>query len=62
MRARLTNAIDFGSIGRASGVPGAVPTQQDGVGKVDGNDIGYGFNLGVLYEPWDCGSRLAHEA
>jgi long-chain fatty acid transport protein len=57
MRARLTNAIDFGSIGRAFGVPGAVPTQQDGVGKVDGNDIGYGFNLGVLYEPW-AGTRV----
>jgi long-chain fatty acid transport protein len=57
MQARLTNAIDFGSIGRAFGVPGAVPTQQDGVAKVDGNDIGYGFNLGVLYEPW-AGTRV----
>jgi long-chain fatty acid transport protein len=57
MRARLTNAIDFGSIGQAFGVPGAVPTQQDGVAKVRGDDIGYGFNLGVLYEPW-AGTRV----
>lgn len=55
--AKLTNAIDFGSIGQASGIPGSVPTRQDGRAKVSGDDIGYGFNLGVLYEPW-AGSRI----
>lgn len=55
--ARLTNAIDFGSIGQAFGIPGAVPTQQDGRARVSGDDIGYGYNLGVLYEPW-AGSRI----
>jgi len=57
IQARLTNAIDFGSIGAASGIPGAVPTQQDGRAKVSGDDIGYGYNLGVLYEP-RAGSRI----
>lgn len=55
VRARLSNAIDFGSIGAASGIPGSVPTQQDGMAKVRGDDTGYGYNLGVLYEPWDGG-------
>ena len=55
--AKLTNAIDFGSIGRAAGIPGSAPTQQDGKAKVSGDDIGYGYNLGILYEPW-AGSRV----
>ncbi|MCU0837736.1 MAG: OmpP1/FadL family transporter [Rhodospirillales bacterium] len=55
--ARLTNAIDFGSIGAALGIPGAVPTQQDGEARVSGDDFGYGYNLGVLFEPW-TGGRL----
>ncbi len=55
--ARLTNAIDFGSIGQAVGIPGAAPMQQDGGAKVSGDDIGYGYNLGILYEPW-VGSRI----
>jgi long-chain fatty acid transport protein len=49
--ARLTNAIDFGSIGQAFGV-GGVPTQQDGIARARGDDFGYGFNLGILFEPW----------
>ena len=52
--ARLTNAIDFGSIGQALG---GVPTQQDGTAKATGDGWGYGFNLGVLYEPWQ-GTRF----
>ena len=54
--ARLTNAIDFGSIGQAVGV-GGVPTQQDGIGRAKGDDLGYGFNLGILFEPWQ-GTRF----
>lgn len=57
MDARLTNAVDFGSIGQAFRVPFAIPTQQDGVAKVSGDDVGYGFNLGALYEPW-AGTRI----
>lgn len=54
---RLTNAIDFGSIGRASRVPGARPGMQDGRAEVDGDDWGYGYTVGLLYEPWQ-GTRL----
>ncbi len=57
IEARLTNAIDFGSIGRASGIPGSVPTRQDGRARVSGDDIAYGYSLGILYEPW-TGSRV----
>jgi long-chain fatty acid transport protein len=51
---RLTNAIDLGSIGQAIG---GVPARQDGVGKVTGDDFGYGFNVGILFEPWQ-GTRF----
>lgn len=52
--ARLTNAIDFGSLGRAAGLPAALarPTQQDGRAEVEGDDVGYGYNFSILYEPW----------
>ena len=47
----LTNAIDFGTIGRANGIPGAVPGAQDGFARLSGDDLAYGFNLGALLEP-----------
>ena len=49
--AELTNAIDFGSIGAANAVPGSVPTQQDGQGRVKGDGWAYGYNLGIHAEP-----------
>lgn len=58
IEARLTNAIDMGSIGASRGIPGSVPGAQDGRGKVSGNDVGYGFTLGALFEPW-TGTRMA---
>lgn len=48
--ARLTNAIDFGTIGASQGFPGANPGHQDGFARLTGNDWGFGFNLGALYE------------
>lgn len=54
---RLTNAIDFGTLGAAAGVPGAQPGQQDGLARLRGNDWSYGGNLGVLVEPRP-GTRL----
>ncbi len=48
--ARLTNAIDFGTIGAAQGIPGANPGTQDGFARVTGDDWGFGFNLGAIYE------------
>lgn len=55
--ATLSNAIDFGSIGAAAGIPGAAPTQQDGFTELEGDDWGFGFTLGALYEPLP-GTRL----
>ncbi len=51
--ARLTNAVDIGTIGAASGIPGSVPTMQDGFAKITGDDWGFGYNLGVMLEPHD---------
>jgi len=47
--AELSNAIDFGTIGQAFG---GTPTQQDGKGRVEGDDWAFGYTLGVLIEPW----------
>lgn len=55
--ARLTNAIDFGTIGALSGVPFAVPAAQDGRARVTGDDWSYGFTLGAMAEPW-TGTRF----
>ncbi len=49
--AKLTNAVDFGSIGAAAGIPGALPARQDGFSRVEGDDWGFGANVGVLFEP-----------
>lgn len=51
--ARLTNSIDIGTIGAASGIPGSIPTMQDGFAEVEGDDWGFGYNLGVMIEPHD---------
>ena len=49
--AELSNAIDFGLLGFGV-VPGFMPQGQDGFVKMEADDWGYGFNLGVLFEPW----------
>lgn len=48
----LTNAVDFGTLGFLAGVPGAHPSDpaQDGFAKVHGDDWGFGYNLGLLYQ------------
>ncbi|MGI9434768.1 MAG: OmpP1/FadL family transporter [Geminicoccaceae bacterium] len=48
---RLTNAIDFGTIGAGQNIPGAAPTAQDGSVKLEADDWGYGFNAGFLFSP-----------
>ncbi|WGV24759.1 OmpP1/FadL family transporter [Halotia branconii] len=48
--ATLSNAIDFGLIGRSVGLP-TQPQQADGFVKVTGSDWSVGYNLGVMYEP-----------
>jgi len=47
IEAELTNAIDFGTIGAAAGLPGAVPSAQDGKASVRGDDWSFGYNLGI---------------
>lgn len=55
--AKLSNAVDFGTIGAIRGIPGSVPTAQDGFAEIEGSDVGVGFNVGVLFEPWE-GTRF----
>ena len=47
----LTNAIDFGTIGAAARIPGAVPGGDDGHARLHGDDWAYGWNAGVILEP-----------
>jgi long-chain fatty acid transport protein len=55
--AKLTNAIDFGSLcpgtlGPSPCVPrGLLPQQADGRIRLEGDSIGVGYNLGILYVP-----------
>jgi long-chain fatty acid transport protein len=62
-RARLTQAIDFGSIcvaalgAVACNGLGLAPQQNDGIGEFRGSDIDWGYNLGVLYE-WSPRTRF----
>lgn len=46
----LSNAIDFGLIGGAAGLP-LRPQSADGTVEIQGEDWSWGYNLGVLYEP-----------
>ncbi|MBW4519077.1 MAG: outer membrane protein transport protein [Scytolyngbya sp. HA4215-MV1] len=46
----LSNAIDFGLIGRSVGLP-LRPQSADGTVEIQGDDWSWGYNLGVLYEP-----------
>lgn len=47
----LTSAIDFGTIGAAASIPGAVPAAQDGEASIEGHDWAIGYNLGILWSP-----------
>jgi long-chain fatty acid transport protein len=59
----LSRALDFGSIcaGSLGAGPcasaGLRPQGSDGIATVDGNDWGYGYNLGLLFAP-DANSRF----
>ncbi len=59
LEAELTNAIDFGTLdaigaftplGIPAGALGLIPQGSDGFVKLEGDSIGFGFNLGLLYE------------
>ncbi len=53
--AQFTNAVDAGSVAAAPPIssPIAVPTGEDMFADASGDDIGYGFVLGVSAEPID---------
>lgn len=51
--ATLSNAIDFGSAAAMQGLPGAAPGQNDVIGEVTGDDWGYGYTLGALFQVTD---------
>lgn len=50
VEATLESAIDFGGIAASKGLGSASQTA-DGYVKIKGDDWGFGFNAGVLYEP-----------
>jgi len=50
MHAKLSNAVDFGTIGFLKQVPGLSPQQNDGFVSLKGDSWGIGYNLGLLYE------------
>jgi long-chain fatty acid transport protein len=49
--ARLSNAIDFGSIGAGLRLPGYAPGRRDGIATLKGDDTAFGWQVGLLYEP-----------
>lgn len=51
--ATLSNAIDFGSAAAMMGNPFATPGQNDIIGEVTGDDWGYGYILGALFQATD---------
>jgi long-chain fatty acid transport protein len=57
LHAKLTNAVDFGTIcfqvlgPSACGRSGLLPQQADGQVRLEGDSIGVGYNLGILYAP-----------
>ena len=58
LEAKLSNAMDFGLVLDNLAVPGGpYSTLLDGASTVEGNDWGFGWNLGLLVEPVE-GSRI----
>ncbi|PRY70806.1 OmpP1/FadL family transporter [Halomonas ventosae] len=51
--ATLSNASDFGSAAFGAGDPRATPGQNDVIGEVTGDDWGYGYTLGALFQVTD---------
>ncbi|MDR5867140.1 OmpP1/FadL family transporter [Halomonas koreensis] len=48
--ATLSNASDFGSLAAQQGSPVATPGQNDVIGELTGDDWGYGYTLGALFQ------------
>jgi long-chain fatty acid transport protein len=55
----LTSAVDIGTLGAASGIPGSTPGAMDGFARVNAHSWAYGFELGAraeLDEGWTLGA------
>lgn len=50
--AHLSNALDFGTVGAAYGMPGFYPAHNDGLATLKGSDVAVGWQVGWLFEPW----------
>lgn len=50
IKAELTNAVDFGTIGFLKGIPGLSPQSNDGFASLKGDSLSAGFNFGILFE------------
>ena len=46
----LSQAIDFGLLGFARGIPGFAPGRNDGTLRLEGSDVSYGYNVGGIVE------------
>jgi long-chain fatty acid transport protein len=51
VRAFLSQAIDFGTIGAAAHIPGSIPGAFDGAANVHGHAWGAGWVIGALWQP-----------
>ena len=63
-RGEMSNAVDFGTLdqlpvenGGFGGAFGGTPAMDDGFAEVEGDDFGFGFSLGLLYQ-LDQGTRI----
>ncbi len=50
LKAKLSNAVDFGTAGYSLGIPGLLPQSNDGFAEMEGDSWGIGYNLGLLFE------------
>ncbi len=61
--AEISNNVDFGAIGAALGVPGALPGQADGLATVKGDRWATTYRLGLIYQPTaNLRLGLSHQA
>lgn len=61
--AEISNGVDFGAIGASAGIPGLTPGGQDGLAVLKGDKWGYGYRLGLTFQPIEqLRIGLAHQA
>lgn len=56
VKAKLNDAVDFGTILASSRVPGFMPTSADGHARIDATDDAWGYTVGALFTPTDTTS------